>query len=103
MFLDSGLNCVYVVSGTEASLIPDEEDLSGLEFKAVTSLVCDDLGNMIVIDTSTEKLQILDKYGKYLGSVMVGNGHPTTIFLDSRRRQLYVSFLENNTIHKYQL
>ena len=70
--LDSGLNCIYIISGDEAMMIPDTFDnTTGVEFRDLKSLVCDDLGNMLVIDSGSDKLQIIDINGKLLGCVKV--------------------------------
>ena len=60
MLSDSGLNCIYVISGDYATLIPDEDHHRGIEFQDPTSLVFDDLDNMIVVDRSP-KLKVIDK------------------------------------------
>ena len=53
-------------------MIPDTfDDTTGVEFKELKSLVCDDLGNMIVIDSASDQLQIIDIEGKLLGPVKV--------------------------------
>ena len=70
--LDSGLNYIYILSGDEATMIPDTFDnTSGVDFGDLRSLVCDDLGNMIVVDSTSDQLQIIDIQGKLLGSVKV--------------------------------
>ena len=72
ILLDSGLNCIYILSGDEATMIPDTFDnTSGVDFGDLRSLVCDDLGNMIVVDSTSDQLQIIDIQGKLLGSVKV--------------------------------
>ena len=53
-------------------MIPDTfDDTTGVEFKELKSLVCDDLGNMIVIDSASYQLQVIDIQGKLLGSLKV--------------------------------
>ena len=53
-------------------MIPNTFDhTSGVEFGELRSLVCDDLGNMIVIDSATNQLQVLDIHGKLLGELKV--------------------------------
>ena len=53
-------------------MIPDTFDnTSGVDFGDLRSLVCDDLGNMIVVDSASDQLQIIDIQGKLLGSVKV--------------------------------
>ena len=70
--LDSGLNCIYIISGDEATMIPDTfNNTSGVEFRELKSLVCDDLGNMIVVDSATDQLQVFDIHGTRLGSLQV--------------------------------
>ena len=70
MFSDSGLNCIYVISGDYATLIPDEDFHRGIEFQDPTSLVFDDLDNMIVVDRSP-KLKVIDKERSYVGDIQV--------------------------------
>ena len=71
ILLDSGLNCIYILSGDEATMIPDTFDTTGVEFGALTSLVCDDLGNMMVVDSASDQLRIFDIRGKMIGTVKV--------------------------------
>ena len=71
ILLDSGLNCIYIISGDEATMIPDTFENTGVEFAELKSLVCDDLGNMIVIDSANDQLQIIDIRGVLIGSVKV--------------------------------
>ena len=52
-------------------MIPDTDENSGVEFGELKSLVCDDLGNMIVIDSANDQLQIFDIRGRLIGSVKV--------------------------------
>ena len=52
-------------------MIPDTFDTSGVEFGALTSLVCDDLGNMMVVDSASDQLRIFDIRGKMIGTVKV--------------------------------
>ena len=68
---DSGLNCIYIISGDEATMIPDTDENTVVEFAELKSLVCDDLGNMIVIDSANDQLQIIDIRGRLMGSVKV--------------------------------
>ena len=122
MFLDSGLNLGYVLNGDYGSLIPDEEDQSGLEFRELSSIVFDSEGNMIVVDSRSDQLKVLDKDRRYIGVVKVGvDGHivlvvddivpqvdhppnlATSVCLDSKKGELFVSYSKANTIHKYQL
>ena len=70
MFSDSGLNCIYVISGDYATLIPDEDSHRGIEFQGPTSLVFDDLDNMVVVDRSP-KLKVIDKERSYVGDIQV--------------------------------
>ena len=72
ILLDSGLNCIYIISGDEATMIPDTfNNSSGVEFGELKSLVCDDLGNMIVIDSTTDMLKVIDIHGTLRGSLQV--------------------------------
>ena len=122
MFLDTGLNLGYVLNGDCGSLIPDEEDQSGLEFRELRELLFDSVGNMIVVDKRSEHLKVLDKDRRYIGDVKVGfDGHAVLVFddivpqvdhppylatsvcLDNKKGELYVSYYKANTIHKYQL
>ena len=122
MFLDSGLNLGYVVNGDCGSLIPDEEDQSGLEFRELRELVFDSEGNMIVVESRSDQLKVLDKERRYIGVVKVGvDGHivvvvndivpqvdhpanlATSVCLDRKKGELYVSYYKANTIHKYKL
>ena len=52
-------------------MIPDTDENSGVKFGELKSLVCDDLGNMIVIDSANDQLQIIDIRGRLVGSVKV--------------------------------
>ena len=53
-------------------MIPDTfNNTSGVEFRELKSLVCDDLGNMIVVDSATDQLQVFDIHGTRLGSLQV--------------------------------
>ena len=72
ILLDSGLNCIYIISGDEATMVPDTFDnTTGVEFGDLKSLVTDDLGTMIVVDSANDQLQIIDIHGKLLGCVKV--------------------------------
>ena len=62
---------MYVLSDRgEADIIPDEESDDVPELCGLNSVICDDVGNIIVID-ATDKFKIFDKCGKYIGSVEV--------------------------------
>ena len=52
-------------------MIPDTDENTVVEFAELKSLVCDDLGNMIVIDSANDQLQIIDIRGRLMGSVKV--------------------------------
>ena len=106
-------------------MIPDTfNNSSGVEFGELKSLVCDDLGNMIVIDSITDSIKVIDIHGTLLGSLQVRSklctllvfykhvepqvdhhppGHPSSICVDEGRRELYVSYSEANAVVKYQL
>ena len=52
-------------------MIPDTDENTVVKFAELKSLVCDDLGNMIVIDSANDQLQIIDIRGRLMGSVKV--------------------------------
>jgi len=104
--LDSGLDCCYVVNGDYGSLIPDEEDGSRQLLRKPSSLLFDSVGNMLVMDS--EGAKVISKDKRLIGRVKVD--HPLEpamgarcVYLDSERRELYVSYHKTNTIQKYQL
>ena len=124
MLSDSGLNCIYVISGDYATLIPDEDFHRGIEFQDPTSLVFDDLDNMIVVDRSP-KLKVIDKERSYVGDIQVkfitlildipnlfivylqGDkscpGPAQAVYLDKWSGHLYVNYRKDNIIYIYQL
>ena len=112
------------MNGDYGSLIPDEEDGSRQLLRKPSSLLFDSVGNMLVMDS--EGAKVLSKDKRLIGRVKVGltgisHCYPTwhctpqvdhplepalgarCVYLDSERRELYVSYHKTNTIQKYQL
>ena len=82
ILLDSGLNCIYIISGDEATMIPDTDQKTGVEFGDLRSLVVDDLGNMIVVDSASEQLQVFDIGGSLIGTVKVKQGESLSLIVN---------------------
>ena len=55
-------------------MIPDTDEKTGVEFGDLRSLVVDDLGNMIVVDSASDQLQVFDIGGSLIGTVKVKQG-----------------------------
>jgi len=62
---DLGLDCVYVLDPVTNDVKPFGATGSGVgQFKDPAGLVCDDIGNMIVVDSKNHRLQLFNKENK---------------------------------------